>query len=347
MSNRTIAIRCEATADIGYGHLMRMLALAVALRAQAQLRHLEVNIQFLMSAASRPAVPLVEQAGFEAALPEHMADRPALLIVDHYGTSGAALRTLRGATNRLLLIDDMQPERVSEAVDGLLNPNFGWDSLAYPSIIGQLRWMGPQYALLRHQFQMAARAPHRMAHPCRRLLISFGGSDPSNMTLKIMSVLAAAYREAQLSVTVVVGAAYRYRTELFAFAEQQQTLQLTMVEHVEQLADLMRAHDLLIAPSSTLALEAAALGIPCAYAITVDNQVVAGEALQRHEIAWNIYDFRTADRESQIAERLRRMIEDEPLRRRLAENGPRHVRADGAMVVAEHIFQHWFSGEEY
>jgi UDP-2,4-diacetamido-2,4,6-trideoxy-beta-L-altropyranose hydrolase len=344
---QTIAIRCEATADIGYGHLTRMLALAIALRAQAQSRQLEVAIQFLMSNASQSAFPLIVKAGFAVDEPALTADPVNLLIVDHYGTSGAELRTLRTTAHRLLLIDDMQPERVSEAVDGLLNPNFGWETLAYPPFAGQRRWMGPQYALLRQQFQLVAQSPQPFVQHCRRLLVSFGGADPSDMTLKILSVLGTLDSDTNVAVTVVIGAAYRSRPALYEFATRQIAMQMTILEHVEEMAVLMRAHDLLIAPASTLALEAAAVGVPCAYAITVDNQVLSGEALQRQEVAWNLYDYRNPTEDSQIADRLQMIMEDNELRRRLAENGPRSVRADGATVVAEHIFQHWLSGEEH
>jgi spore coat polysaccharide biosynthesis predicted glycosyltransferase SpsG len=241
----------------------------------------------------------------------------------------------------------------------LLNPNVGAEQLAYPNVAGQIKWLGSQFALLRRQFVIQAQIPYEVRRCCSRLLICFGGGDPNNYSLLAIQALyhsLTTESSESLHVTIVLGPANPHRSELEAFISRETIklhskiharIHIDIRDHEEQMAKLMAQHDLLITQASTLALESASIGLPCAFLLAYENQSKLGDALQERGIAIKLADYRDAESVADfttqlisISSNIQEIRSNYELRRLLSEQGRQVVRADGAERVASEILAH-------
>jgi UDP-2,4-diacetamido-2,4,6-trideoxy-beta-L-altropyranose hydrolase len=139
---------------------------------------------------------------------------------------------------RLLLVDDFA-SRASFPAHMILNPNLGASEDAYrgkrfcaPLLLGAL------YTPLRREF---ISLDHERTFPERaqRVLVTLGGSDPENLTPRIVESLR---RLDGLRVIAVAGASYEHRSELASLAASN----VTLISNASNMPELMLSADLAI-----------------------------------------------------------------------------------------------------
>jgi len=283
-----IALRADASIDIGTGHVMRCLALADRLREQGD------TTRFLCRPLAGHLGEAIRAHGHELIWVE--ADHPqedartsltALqdnapwdwLVVDHYGLDAAWEQALRAVAKRILVIDDLA-DRPHDC-DLLLDQNFHpQPSERYAGLVpaGCELLLGPRYALLRPQFAQARQRLRTRSGEVRRLLICFGGSDPQGATRLALEAVRRLDRP-DLMVDVVVGAANPHRAAIEAACQGLPQARLHYA--VEDMAALMSAADLFIGSGGSITWERCCLGLPGVVLACADNQVAMAEALQR------------------------------------------------------------------
>ncbi|WP_020163063.1 UDP-2,4-diacetamido-2,4,6-trideoxy-beta-L-altropyranose hydrolase [Methyloversatilis discipulorum] len=284
-----VAIRTDASPQIGTGHLARCqtLADALALRgAQVRFvcRHLTEGAAGRLQAAGH-AVTRIDGAGEPDGLPhagwlggaqaeDAARTRAALagfaadwLIVDHYALDVRWERVLRERVRRIMVIDDLA-DRDHEC-DLLLDQNLYADTaVRYAQRVpaAARRLLGPRYALLRPEFTSVR--GRRRDGGVRRVLVFFGGVDAANQTGRVIALLPRVL-SAQVAVDVVIGAAHPHRADIEAACAQ-----AGYCCHVQtaRMAELMAAADLAIGAGGTAVWERACAGLPALVWPVADNQ---------------------------------------------------------------------------
>jgi UDP-2,4-diacetamido-2,4,6-trideoxy-beta-L-altropyranose hydrolase len=213
MKPGVLLIRADASLEIGIGHVMRCLALAQAWQ--------EAGGTVILAAAELPD-PLVPRLSAEAVslrrvyatggspddARETVAQAHRLkadwVVIDGDRFGSDFLEIVRTAGCRVLLIDDFA-DRQSFPVDLIVNPNPDDDEEPYRKRGATARLLiGPPYVLLRREFRQAA-AKRKIRQSGKKILVTFGGSDPENLAPKIAHVLAHC---SDLDVTVIAGPGY-------------------------------------------------------------------------------------------------------------------------------------------
>ncbi len=217
----TVLFRCEAGADIGYGHVMRCLALAQEwLRRGGRAVFALSELPPPLFARLRAAGVVVETMAAVAGSGEDAAEtevraanwRADWVVVDG-PMFGVAWDKFWPARRSLLRIDDNGLPRAFAAAM-VLNQNMGAGAIDYPQRpenCGLL--LGPEYALLRPEFGGV-----RSVERGNRILVTMGGSDPAGATESVV----AALREpaaASLAADLIVGAGNRRKDCLVASLE--------------------------------------------------------------------------------------------------------------------------------
>lgn len=284
-----VAIRTDASPQIGTGHLVRCqtLADALALRgAQVRFvcRHLTEGAAGRLQAAGH-TVTRIDGAGEPDGLPhvdwlngaqaeDAARTRAALagfapdwLIIDHYALDVRWERVLRERVRRIMVIDDLA-DRDHEC-DLLLDQNLYADmAVRYAQRVpaAARRLLGPRYALLRPEFTAAH--GRRRDGGVRRVLVFFGGVDAANQTGRVIALLPRVL-SAQVVVDVVIGAAHPHRADIEAACTQ-----AGYCCHVQtaRMAELMAAADLAIGAGGTAVWERACAGLPALVWPVADNQ---------------------------------------------------------------------------
>ena len=304
MTGLRVAVRADASRTLGSGHVMRCLTLAEVLRARG------ATVQFICRPDHGHLGTRITGQGFGLHwLPDTViwhADADAqhtlaalgpngcdVLLVDHYALGAAWQATLRPACRRLVAIDDLADR--PHAADLLLDQNLGRQPGDYAALLpaAATRLIGPAFALLRPEFAAARAASlaRRADGRLQQLLVSMGGADPQQATLRVLQALRHCALPGDAHITVVLGAAADNRP---AIAEFLPTLPwpARLWVAVTDMAPLLVAADLAIGAAGGSAWERCCLGLPTALLVLADNQrpgtralVAAGAALDLGGVA--------------------------------------------------------------
>jgi len=138
--------------------------------------------------------------------------------------------------------------------------------------------LGPEYAILQPEYAELHPRVRLREGKVRRILISFGGADPQNLTTKAVSAFLRLQRP-DVRVDVVAPRSGPQFEALRDMAEASDNVHL----HADQptLAYLMAKADLAIGACGTTSWERCCLGLPALVVTLAENQVPIAEELQR------------------------------------------------------------------
>lgn len=285
-----VLIRADATMETGSGHVMRCAALGMRLMAHGS------QVHFVCAGLPGQLAEWLHHRGFGVAtlpaadIPDWSADLAAtgdvarrighadLLIVDHYGLDQRWESGMRRYARRILAIDDLADR--DHDCDLLLDQNLHDNAQnRYKQRVpeGILQFLGPQYALLRTEFDRHGLERIRDGS-VKQLLVFFGGTDPGNQTIKVINALRALGSRAPGS-TIVLGHAHPCRDEIHKSAAG--LPKVNVLDATDQMAMLMARADLAIGTCGVAAWERCTLGLPCLVVVTAENQREDAEILHR------------------------------------------------------------------
>ena len=293
MQSPVLAVRADAGREIGHGHFLRGLTLArawqsrgyeavfiTACRTPALLDRLRTaGVAVLDVTDAHPASQDLEVTlGWVSEHPE------AWLVLDGYHFDASYQRAVKDGGARLLVIDD-HDHADHYCANVLLNQNLFTERLAYSSEPFTRRLFGPRYALIRPEFRVAAVQGRDIAPVARRLLVTLGGADPSNQTLKVLEALRA-IEARDLDVRVVGGADNPHAATLTQAARAGGAR--SVLYGVDDMAALMAWADLAVSAAGSTCWEMACMGLPAVLLVLAENQRRIAEGLAEVGAAVNL-----------------------------------------------------------
>jgi len=337
-----VLIRADATLEIGSGHVMRCAALGMRMMARGALVHFVcVDIHGRLAGWLRDSgfgLTVLSAAG----IADWRADLAAtsgvacqvghadLLIVDHYGLERQWESGMRPYARRIMVIDDLADR--DHDCDLLLDQNLHDDAEGrYKKRIpqGTLQFLGPQYALLRTEFDGHALDRARNG-TIKRLLVFFGGTDLGNQSIKVLDALRALGSCAPES-TIVLGPAHPHRDAIQKSADNLPNVKV--LDATDQMSTLMAQADLAIGTCGIAAWERCALGLPCLVVVTAENQREDAEILHRLGAVEHLGDAHEVNAENWESALQRAM--DDPHRIRSMVLAAREVMVGRRTALAE------------
>jgi UDP-2,4-diacetamido-2,4,6-trideoxy-beta-L-altropyranose hydrolase len=289
----TLLIRADAGADIGMGHVMRCLALAqgwidrggavvwatvtdtptVSARLRAEGIEVVAMTGRTRDEDARELAKLARSSGAVA------------LVIDGYHFDGAYQERVRTSGARVIVIDD-HGHAGRYCADVVIDQNVGADERVYADrAAGTELLLGARYVLLRREFGAWRHWRRDVADRAREVLVTFGGSDPCNLTLAVLRVVAGEEVH-DIRFTVVVGPANPYRGQIEAVAAARRDISLAV--GVADLAPLMASCDMAIAAAGAVAWELAFMGVPSLVTPVAENQQPIAERLAVAGVAMNL-----------------------------------------------------------
>jgi UDP-2,4-diacetamido-2,4,6-trideoxy-beta-L-altropyranose hydrolase len=295
-----ITIRTDAGAHIGIGHVMRCLTLANALKMKGA----EVSFVCRPFAGHLGEKIAAEGHGLYLLPPPNQTIKPPdpkqtpphatwlgetwekdlaqtqivlnekqfdWLIVDHYSVDYRWENEMRNFASKIMVIDDLADRK--HDCDLLLDQNLYKNSeIRYNNLVPlHCQWLlGPDYALLRSEFLQARKKIRSRDGSVKRILVFFGGADPSNETSKVLEALVI-LKDSGVFVDVVVG-------EIHAEKENIKNLCKTMPNtnfyvQIADMAYLMLNADFAFGGSGSSTWERLAMGLPAAVIPIAENQL--------------------------------------------------------------------------
>ncbi|MHB1126203.1 MAG: UDP-2,4-diacetamido-2,4,6-trideoxy-beta-L-altropyranose hydrolase [Bacillota bacterium] len=284
-----IVFRVDASVQMGSGHVMRSLTLAGALRER------DAHVSFIC----RRELPgdycdFIETKGYEVyRLPaggqtiflaqddlyarwlgvdrEQDAEQTKVvlsnmekpvdwLIIDHYSLSRKWETEIRPYVDKIMVIDDLANR--SHDCDILLDQNIHDDlDDPYDGLVpaGCLKLLGPRYALLRPEFRKFRENIRAREGTPNRILVFLGGSDPDDITSKVLKNLQLINRP-ELEVDVVVGGANPHKEKVKRACEA--LPRANFFFNIDNIAELISRADLAVGAGGSSTWERCCLGLP-------------------------------------------------------------------------------------
>lgn len=297
----TVIFRTDASLEIGTGHVMRCLTLALGLWEKG------ASVSFLCREHDGNLIDLIRSHGFVVhALPllsqdddteenpldpahavwlgcnwqidvEHcnavLNDPVDWIVIDHYALDYRWETAMRDKCQKMMCIDDLA-DRVHEC-DLLLDQNLGRTEDDYVELVssGTKLLLGPQYALLRQEFAdwRKASLKARIQPQLRHLLVTMGGVDNANVTEVILNTIDQARSIDLERITVILGPHAPWLDNVKKLASEM-SASVTLLSSVNNMAELMAQCDLAIGAGGTTTWERCSLGIPTVLISLAENQ---------------------------------------------------------------------------
>lgn len=354
-----VALRADASPQIGLGHVARCLALAEALQdcgAEVRLvsRALGTDVSEIARAAGVETLRLpapapgtspdpdgpahARWAGVSAAQDAretavHLAAwQPHWLVVDHYAFDAHWHRAACAELDaRLLVIDDLADRELDAAL--LLDPNLAADHRAkyaghWPPdrpLLG-----GPRFALLGRRY---ADAPRHDPHDAVRSIgVFLGGADAAGLSAPALAACDAAGFDGPVEVVST-----RTNPHLAALREAcARRPRTTLTVDAPELSGFFARHDLQIGAAGGASWERCCIGAPTLALLCADNQrAVLPQLAALGAIEAPLSDMpATAADWARIAAALRALLHDAPRRAALAARSRTLVDGLGARRAA-------------
>jgi UDP-2,4-diacetamido-2,4,6-trideoxy-beta-L-altropyranose hydrolase len=291
-----IVFRTDASINIGTGHVMRCLTLADELRLKC------TDINFICREEPGNMISYIGNRGYKVhQLPGDIdiekdrkltnkilskyETKPDRLIIDHYDIDISYESSLRDHVKKIMVIDDLANRE--HDCDLLLDQNYSKIDNRYNSLVHEncIQLLGPEYAILRPQFQKARENLRKRDGGVNRILVFMGGADSKNVTSKVLRAIHMLDRP-DIAIDVVVGDLNQYHNEIKILTSKMPN---TICHHnVEDMANLMLSADLSIGACGSATWERCCVGLPTIAIILAENQKNTSENLDKEGALINL-----------------------------------------------------------
>tara|TARA_B110000008_G_scaffold209315_1_gene208134 strand:- start:2636 stop:3706 length:1071 start_codon:yes stop_codon:yes gene_type:complete len=302
-----VVFRVDASFEIGIGHVMRCLSLALQLKKNGFI------IEFICRKHQGNLIDTIISEGFSVyGLELHKLNQSEnslshgnwlgatqyqdiddcgkilkkskvdWLIVDHYAIDQFWEQSLKIFYDKLLVIDDLSDRR--HDCDLLLDQNFGRKQQDYLELVPESCeiLLGSKYALMRDEFVHWRKysLERRKKPELKNILISMGGVDINNFTGQVLEELRLCKLSIDVLVTIVLGINSPYLLEIKKITNDL-PFNTELKINVNNMAEVMANADLAIGASGSTSWERCCLGLPAIQIVTAKNQDIIGEMLVR------------------------------------------------------------------
>jgi UDP-2,4-diacetamido-2,4,6-trideoxy-beta-L-altropyranose hydrolase len=247
-----LVIRADANTQIGTGHFMRCLSLAQAWKDAGG------DITFITACQSKGLLQRLHDEGFDIktlskSYPNEtdwyttrdlLDSYPcAWIVLDGYQFDEYYQRQVKLSGHRLLVIDDMSQLKCYYA-DIILNQNYNAEQLYYACSSHAHLLLGTRYVLLRREFIARKERQREVSEVVRRVLVTLGGSDPENSTLKVIHSLQEV-GILGLEAKVVIGASNPHAS-ILEKAAKKSCIPIRLVYDTRNMIGLMEQADVVV-----------------------------------------------------------------------------------------------------
>jgi UDP-2,4-diacetamido-2,4,6-trideoxy-beta-L-altropyranose hydrolase len=337
-SSPRLLIRADASREFGTGHVMRCLAIGqewkkrgggVSFASAENLPELENRLAaegftFLRIPAARGS------AADAAWITAKLEGEPQFLLLDGYCFNDSFLSSFWGRALGVAVLDDCGDFRGGLPYV-LVNNNISADAALYGSGPAKVL-LGTEYSLIRREFLESSRATPESRGEKANLLVTMGGGDPNNATLRVVKALKS--RQAKLDQAVfVLGAGHpdpaSVEREIAGWGANAK-----VVKSAGNMAELIREATLAVCASGSTLWEMCYFGLPPLVFTLFENQNGIAACLAKTGFAtdcggWNSFN------EDRFIRELTPLIEDPQLRMARSVIGQRLVDGRGAARVVD------------
>jgi UDP-2,4-diacetamido-2,4,6-trideoxy-beta-L-altropyranose hydrolase len=290
-------IRADADSKIGTGHVMRCIALAQAWQDQGG------EVTFISRCESEALRGRIIQEGFKFIAIENshpdLSDLDCMMgifeqlkiqnskfktwvVLDGYNFTSDYQKIIHAAGIHLMVIDDISHLPYYHA-DILLNQNIHATDLKYHYDEDTDLRLGTHYVLLRREFLKHRDFKRQIPDRAKNILVTLGGSDPDNVTLKVIEAIKL-LKDQSLQVKIVIGPSNPHIAAL-KNSSFSAPCPIHYIENAGNMPELMEWGDIAISAGGSTCWELAFMGTPFLMIVLAENQIAIASGLDAQGVA--------------------------------------------------------------
>jgi UDP-2,4-diacetamido-2,4,6-trideoxy-beta-L-altropyranose hydrolase len=338
-------IRADADSNIGAGHIMRCIALGQAWKDQGG------EVTFISHCKSVALKERIQVEGFRFVSLDHVcpdssdlvntlsilknesSDQKTWLVLDGYRFTTEYQKAIRDTGYYLLVIDDMNRLPFYHA-DILLNQNIHAPDLKYRCDEDTTLLLGTHYVLLRKEFLKYQDFKREIPDRAQNILITLGGADPDNVTLKVIEALKL-LDELHITVRIIVGPTNPHQ-ETLRKAIVSVDFNAELLINPSNIPEMMAWADIAISCGGSTCWELALMGVPSIILVLAENQVAVAECLMNKKAIVNLGIFTKCSQEL-ISYACKSLIDSSSTRASLSEQSIALISGPGQNRVIKSI----------
>ncbi|HWR45768.1 UDP-2,4-diacetamido-2,4,6-trideoxy-beta-L-altropyranose hydrolase [Sporomusa sp.] len=358
-----IAFRVDGGRNVGMGHMMRCLSLANAFRRNGHKICFFSKLDEGVEKAKRenydvirlpsvdhktegffygnPADLSAEAEAVIALLANHQID---ILVVDTYNVSGEYLLTLQSHVKKLVYIDDIN--KFLYPVDIIVNGNITGAYMEYRQYREQqVLLLGPAYNMIRDEF--CKMPPRTVSVQVEEIMITTGGTDPYNLTGRLLALLLQHKKLQTLRFNVLVGSGFTNNEYLINLSQEHKNVVLYANSAVannspnitySEVSAIMLRSDLAISAGGSTLYEFAACGTPTLAFVLADNQEFIVHKMEELGYVKSIGWYNQLD-DGQVINALLNLMSDYGKRKEMSRKGQKLVDGKGTERIVRSVIE--------
>lgn len=258
LRRKKILFVVTGNATVGLGHVYNTLIMASDI-----MNH---DIQFLADEESQLAFEKISAMNFPVIQQNNGMDLvklietigPDLVINDRLDTTAHYIKSIRSLGVKVINIEDLgEGARDADLVINAIYPE--------EKVISG-HYFGQDYFLIRDEFLIGRRT--EVKPTVKNILITFGGVDPNNYTLRILSSVYEHCLKKRIKIDIVAGLGYDKYETLVDFDN------VNIFRDVKNISEYMSQADLIFTSAGRTVYEIAALGIPAIVLAQNDRELL-------------------------------------------------------------------------
>lgn len=287
MTKRKIYFRADGNIEIGYGHVIRSLALLNMLKDDFECIFVtRYKNDFLKNQISKVCNKLILLSKGEEHFNEflELLNGDEIVVLDNYFFTTQHQKQIKKKKAILVCIDDLGDKHfVSDAIINHIDitPYKKYSKEKYTKL-----FLGIENALLRKEFFEERISNNKKKNT---LLIAFGGVDFNNLTYKYLNIVLK--HKLDVRITVVINTANFKYNNILKLRDKHSNLEILSNLSSEEMKCLMVKTKVAILPSSSMCIEGLALGIDVISGYYVNNQKYAYDFFYDNRFIYGLGDL--------------------------------------------------------
>lgn len=331
-----MAFRVDASLTIGIGHLMRCLALSEELKRRGNCCHIiskidnsvfHNKIKNLNLKQLKTNITVSEE--IETLIKYSKKNNIDWIITDHYKIDTPYNRIVKQNGFNLLSIDDNS--QIHYYSDIVLNQNFGSEKLEFSSEKYTKFLLGHRYVLIRDE--LLNNFTKKRYSNVKKILISLGGSDFDNYTLKILKSLTTI--DENIEFMVVIAPLNPYSNEIKKYIKNMNR-NVILILDPKEMSKIYLESDLAISSGGSSCYELAYYGIPNLIISVAENQLNVANEIEK--LNMGIYIGRKNEfKTRKLLNGINELIDNLNLRKSMSHNGKKIIDGRGKERVVDFL----------
>ncbi len=270
-SGLTVCFVTDGGRQMGMGHVQQSITLAKELQENASI--------FFVTKSNEIVLTAIRESGFEGIsleddmqIFEYLENlNPIIIIFDKINVDEKLAKKIRTElVSRLVIFTNLTDANqyahiavLPRAEDLRVDPVSRFKNLTYTNQSTKTQYFfGPKYWILRREFFEYKKLEKSTPEIIDRILLAFGGSDPTNFTCQVLEKILEI--DCAYHIDVVLGHQFCFRNEVETILDihGDKRMNVSLYSNVKNMAELMYISDLAITAAGMTMFEALCVGTP-------------------------------------------------------------------------------------